>query len=49
VALAWLVEATPVGLVMSQPDLGSALVRGALSLGVIAMSGAPRRRVLDHR
>ena len=43
VALAWLAAAIPVGLVLLQPDLGSALVLGALALGVIAVSGAPRR------
>lgn len=46
VALAWLAVGIPVGLVMLQPDLGSALVLGALGLGVIAVSGAPRRWVL---
>jgi rod shape determining protein RodA len=46
VALAWLVAGIPIGLVMLQPDLGSALVLGALALGVIAVSGAPRRWVL---
>ena len=32
-----------VGLVLLQPDLGSALVLGALDFGVIALSGAPKR------
>ena len=45
VALAWAVAGIPIGLVMLQPDLGSALVLGALAVGVIAVSGAPRRWV----
>ena len=45
VAIAWVVAGIPIGLVMLQPDLGSALVLGALAVGVIAMSGAPRRWV----
>ena len=45
VALAWVVAGIPIGLVMLQPDLGSALVLGALAVGVIAVSGAPRRWV----
>jgi rod shape determining protein RodA len=43
VALACVVAAVPIGLVMVQPDLGSALVLGALALGVVALAGAPRR------
>ena len=43
VAIAWVVAGIPIGLVMLQPDLGSALVLGALAVGVIAVSGAPRR------
>ena len=46
VALAWVVAGIPIGLVMLQPDLGSALVLGALAVGVIAVSGAPKRWVL---
>ena len=46
VALAWLVTGIPIGLVLLQPDLGSALVLGALALGVITMSGAPKRWIL---
>jgi rod shape determining protein RodA len=46
VAIAWVVAGIPIGLVMLQPDLGSALVLGALATGVIAVSGAPRRWVL---
>jgi len=45
VALAWVVAGIPIGLVMLQPDLGSALVLGALAVGVIAVSGAPKRWV----
>ena len=43
VAAAWLLAALPIGLVMLQPDLGSALVLGALAFGVIAVAGAPKR------
>ena len=46
VALAWVVAGIPIGLVMLQPDLGSALVLGALAVGVIVVSGAPKRWVL---
>ncbi|MEO8556856.1 MAG: rod shape-determining protein RodA [Actinomycetota bacterium] len=46
IALAWVVAGIPIGLVMLQPDLGSALVLGALAVGVIAVSGAPRRWVV---
>lgn len=46
VAIAWVVAGIPIGLVMLQPDLGSALVLGALAVGVIAVSGAPRRWVV---
>jgi len=45
VVLALLVAAVPLGLVMLQPDLGSALVLAALLLGVITVSGAPARWV----
>ena len=43
--LAVVVATVPIGLVMLQPDLGSALVLGALALGVVSVSGAPRRWV----
>jgi rod shape determining protein RodA len=43
VALALLVAAVPLGLVMLQPDLGSALVLVVLVLGVVTVSGAPAR------
>ena len=46
VAIAWVVAGIPIGLVLMQPDLGSALVLGALAVGVIVMSGAPRRWVV---
>jgi rod shape determining protein RodA len=45
VAIAWVVAGIPIGLVMLQPDLGSALVLAALTVGVIAVSGAPKRWV----
>lgn len=43
VTTAWVLTAVPVGLVLAQPDLGSALVLGAMAIGVVAVSGAPRR------
>ena len=43
VAIAWVVAGIPVGLVLLQPDVGSALVLGALAMGLITVSGAPRR------
>ncbi|HET8615847.1 MAG TPA: rod shape-determining protein RodA [Actinomycetales bacterium] len=43
VLLALVVAAVPLGLVMLQPDLGSALVLIALLLGVVTVSGAPAR------
>ena len=46
IALAWVVAGIPIGLVMLQPDLGSALVLGTLAVGVIAVSGAPKRWVV---
>ncbi|WP_082552833.1 rod shape-determining protein RodA [Phycicoccus sp. Root101] len=41
--LAVAVAAVPVGLVLLQPDLGSALVLAALALGVVAVAGTPKR------
>ncbi|NYG05844.1 rod shape determining protein RodA [Phycicoccus badiiscoriae] len=41
--LAVVVAAVPIGLVMLQPDLGSATVLGALAFGVIAVAGTPKR------
>lgn len=43
VGLATLVAAVPIGLVMLQPDLGSALVLAALGFGVVAVAGTPKR------
>ncbi|MFK5634844.1 MULTISPECIES: rod shape-determining protein RodA [unclassified Ornithinimicrobium] len=43
VVLAWAVAALPVGLIVLQPDLGSALVLGMLTLGIVASSGAAWR------
>ncbi|MGO0577431.1 rod shape-determining protein RodA [Ornithinimicrobium panacihumi] len=43
VVLAWVLAAVPVGLILLQPDLGSALVLGMLTLGVVAASGASWR------
>jgi rod shape determining protein RodA len=43
VRLALTVAAVPLGLVMLQPDLGSALVLVVLLLGMITVSGAPAR------
>jgi rod shape determining protein RodA len=45
VVLALVVASVPLGLVMLQPDLGSALVLAALLVGVITVSGAPARWV----
>jgi rod shape determining protein RodA len=45
VVLALVVASVPLGLVMLQPDLGSALVLAALLLGVVTVSGAPARWV----
>jgi rod shape determining protein RodA len=42
-ALAVAVAGVPVGLVMLQPDLGSALVLGALAVGVLVVAGTPAR------
>lgn len=42
VALAWVVAGVPILLVLAQPDLGSALVLVAMSVGIIAAAGAPR-------
>lgn len=43
VLLAWVLAALPVGLIMLQPDLGSALVFGVMTIGVVATSGASWR------
>lgn len=43
VAQALLVAIIPMGLIMLQPDLGTGLVFGIVVLGMIGISGAPRR------
>lgn len=43
VVLVLVVAGVPVGLVLLQPDLGSALVLIAMAFGVVAMSGVPKR------
>ncbi|MGL5829359.1 MAG: FtsW/RodA/SpoVE family cell cycle protein, partial [Angustibacter sp.] len=43
VAVALILATVPMGLVLLQPDLGSALVFVALVVGVVAASGAPAR------
>lgn len=43
VTVAWVLTAIPVALVLAQPDLGSALVLGAMAIGVVAASGARPR------
>ncbi len=43
VLLAWALAGLPVVLILLQPDLGSALVLGMLSVGVVAASGASWR------
>lgn len=40
---AWALVGLPIGLIMLQPDLGSALVLGVLTIGVVATSGASWR------
>ena len=46
VALALTMAALPLGLVLMQPDLGTAMVFSFIVLGVIAVSGAPSRWIL---
>lgn len=43
VVVAWVLVAIPIGLVLLQPDLGSAVVLGALGFGVVAVAGTPKR------
>ncbi len=43
VLVAWGLAAVPVALILLQPDLGSALVLGMLTVGVVAASGASWR------
>lgn len=45
VLLTLALAAVPVGLVMLQPDLGTTLVFGTMILGMLAVSGAPKRWV----
>lgn len=40
VLAAWGLAAVPIGLILLQPDLGSALVLGMVTIGVVAASGA---------
>jgi rod shape determining protein RodA len=46
VSLAWVLAAVPVLLILAQSDLGSALVLGTMTLGVVATSGASWRWTL---
>jgi rod shape determining protein RodA len=46
ILLALALAALPAGLVMLQPDLGTTLVFGAVVIGMLAVSGAPKRWVL---
>ncbi len=43
VLLALAAVALPVGLIMLQPDLGTTIVIGALTLGILAVSGTPTK------
>jgi rod shape determining protein RodA len=43
VLTAWLLGGIPVALILLQPDLGTALVLGAMTIGVVAASGAAAR------
>lgn len=43
VLTAWVLAGIPIVLILLQPDLGTALVLGALTVGVVATSGAARR------
>lgn len=43
VLTAWVLAGIPIVLILLQPDLGTALVLGALTVGVVAASGAARR------
>ncbi|TDQ46872.1 rod shape-determining protein RodA [Actinorugispora endophytica] len=46
VLMSLLVLAVPMGLILAQPDLGTAMVLGGVYLGMLALSGAPLRWVL---
>mgnify|MGYP001361991785 FL=1 len=43
VLTAWVLAGIPIGLILLQPDLGTALVLGAMTVGVVAASGAAAR------
>lgn len=43
VLTAWVLGGIPIGLILLQPDLGTALVLGAITVGVVAASGAALR------
>nr|WP_281496817.1 rod shape-determining protein RodA [Ornithinimicrobium sp. F0845] len=43
VLTAWVLAGIPIGLILLQPDLGTALVLGAMTVGVVAASGAAVR------
>lgn len=46
ILIALALAALPAGLVMLQPDLGTTLVFGAVVIGMLSVSGAPKRWVL---
>ncbi|WP_321169195.1 rod shape-determining protein RodA [Ornithinimicrobium ciconiae] len=43
VLTAWVLAGIPIGMILLQPDLGTALVLGAITVGVVAASGAAMR------
>ena len=43
VLAAWVLAGIPIGMILLQPDLGTALVLGAITVGVVAASGAALR------
>lgn len=43
VSTAWVLAGIPIVLILAQPDLGTALVLGAMTVGVVAASGAALR------
>ena len=43
VLTAWLLAGIPIGLILLQPDLGTALVLGSMAVGVVVASGAALR------
>ncbi len=46
IAQALMLAAVPLGLIMLQPDLGTGLAVGSLTLGIIAVSAAPARWIV---